>query len=55
MTDELARLAMENCPVGAILTKENGFRIPIGERKYDKEPIGTDIENTNVVANMEDQ
>ena len=52
---EVAALAMHNCPVGAILVKEIGFKIPIGERKYDKEPIGTDIENTNVVANMEDQ
>ena len=44
MTDEMAQEAMDVCPVGAILKKEVGFSIPIGERKYDKEPIGSDIE-----------
>lgn len=27
------------CPVGAILKKHIGFRAPIGERKYDREPM----------------
>jgi [NiFe] hydrogenase diaphorase moiety small subunit len=27
------------CPVGAILIKRVGFRTPIGERRYDLEPI----------------
>jgi len=44
MTDELARKAAENCPVGALLYREKGFEIPVGKRKYDKEPIGSDIE-----------
>ncbi len=44
MTDELAKLAMENCPVGSIIYKETGFTEPIGTRKYDKEPIGSDID-----------
>jgi len=44
MTKEIAKLAMENCPVGSIIYKERGFDIPIGDRKYDKEPIGSDIE-----------
>jgi [NiFe] hydrogenase diaphorase moiety small subunit len=44
MTDELARLAMENCPVGSIIYKEIGFEKPIGKRKYDKQPIGSEIE-----------
>lgn len=44
MTDELALKAMEICPVGAIIKKEVGFIIPIGARKYDKEPIGSEIE-----------
>lgn len=43
MTDELAELAMKNCPVGSILVKEKGFVTPIGKRKYDKQPIGSDI------------
>jgi [NiFe] hydrogenase diaphorase moiety small subunit len=28
------------CPVGAILPKHQGFERPIGERLYDREPIG---------------
>ena len=44
MTDEVAQLAMDNCPVGSILKKDIGFVEPIGTRKYDKEPIGTDID-----------
>ncbi len=44
MTDEQAQEAADICPVGAILVKEKGFRDPIGKRKYDKEPIGSDIE-----------
>lgn len=44
MTDELAKKAMENCPVGSIIYKEVGFSQPIGTRKYDKQPIGSDIE-----------
>ena len=43
MTDEIAQLAMDNCPVGSIIKKEVGFVEPIGTRKYDKEVIGTDI------------
>ena len=44
MIDEIAKLAMDNCPVGSIIQKEVGFVEPIGTRKYDKEPIGTDID-----------
>jgi [NiFe] hydrogenase diaphorase moiety small subunit len=40
----MALEAMDICPVGAIIKKEIGFIVPIGERKYDKEPIGSDIE-----------
>lgn len=39
MPDEIARIAMENCPVGSILYKETGFGVPIGRRKYEKEPV----------------
>jgi [NiFe] hydrogenase diaphorase moiety small subunit len=31
--------AMSVCPVGVILRKRRGFRVPIGERKYDEKPI----------------
>lgn len=45
LTEELAQKAMDVCPVGSILVKEKGFQTPIGERKYDQLPIGSDIEN----------
>ncbi len=36
--------AVSACPVGAILTKRVGFTVPVGQRKYDHQPIGIDIE-----------
>jgi [NiFe] hydrogenase diaphorase moiety small subunit len=45
LSDELALKAIDVCPVGALLIREKGFDVPIGERKYDKAPIGSDIEN----------
>ena len=45
LTDEVAINAMDVCPVGALLIREKGFDVPIGERKYDNEPIGSDIEH----------
>ena len=33
--------AVKACPVGAICVKDTAFRTPIGERLYDKEPIGS--------------
>ncbi|MDI6698516.1 MAG: 2Fe-2S iron-sulfur cluster-binding protein [Candidatus Saccharicenans sp.] len=46
LSEEEAQKAMDICPVGAILKKEVGFRIPIGKRKYDKKPIGSEIEES---------
>jgi [NiFe] hydrogenase diaphorase moiety small subunit len=43
-TDELAQKAIDICPVGAILPREQGYKIPIGQRKYDHVEIGSDIE-----------
>lgn len=48
LTDELAQKAMDVCPVGSILVKEKGFNIPIGTRRYDKSPIGSDIESMQI-------
>lgn len=31
--------AMSVCPVGVILTKRQGFHVPIGQRKFDAQPI----------------
>jgi len=36
--------AVEVCPVGAILVKRVGYAIPVGRRRYDKAPIGSDVE-----------
>jgi len=36
--------AIELCPVGAILRKNVGFQVPIGQRRYDHRPIGAEIE-----------
>lgn len=43
MTDEEAKLAMENCPVGSLIKKETGWVQPIGARKYDNVPIDEQI------------
>jgi [NiFe] hydrogenase diaphorase moiety small subunit len=43
VTDE----ALGACPVGALLKKGTAYGIPVGEREYDNEPIGSDIENKN--------
>jgi [NiFe] hydrogenase diaphorase moiety small subunit len=45
MTDELAQKAMDVCPTGSILARERGYTVPIGQRLYDKMPIGSDIEH----------
>jgi [NiFe] hydrogenase diaphorase moiety small subunit len=47
LTDEKAQEAMDICPVGSILRKEQGFKIPIGKRKFDNQPIGSEIEFDN--------
>ncbi len=44
MDDATAQKAMDICPVGALLVKEKGYNVPIGQRKYDNTPIGSDIE-----------
>lgn len=44
ISDTLAKEAMDNCPVGSIIYKGIGFSEPIGTRKYDKQPIGSEIE-----------
>jgi [NiFe] hydrogenase diaphorase moiety small subunit len=30
---------MEVCPVGVILRKRVGFEVPIGARRFDREPV----------------
>ena len=36
--------AADVCPVGSIVQKRLGFRVPVGRRKYDTHPIGSDLE-----------
>ena len=38
--------AAQVCPVGVILKKRRGFAVPIGERTYDKAPIGVSNADT---------
>ncbi len=45
MSPDKAKEAMEICPVGSILVREKGWDEPIGTRKYDNAPIGSEIEN----------
>jgi [NiFe] hydrogenase diaphorase moiety small subunit len=47
LSEDQARRAMEVCPTGALLRKGVGFAVPIGRRKFDLRPIGSDIEKTN--------
>lgn len=37
--------AADICPVGAIIRKREGYRVPIGSRAYDHDPIGSDVES----------
>ena len=39
-----AAFAVETCPVGCIIRKRKGYFAPVGERQFDRDPIGTDIE-----------
>ncbi len=43
LSEDQAKKAMDQCPVGAILRKEIGFAVPIGRRKYDGKPIGSEV------------
>lgn len=45
LTPALAQKASDICPVGAILYKGKGFDRPIGTRKYDRCPIGYEIDS----------
>jgi len=38
--------AAEACPVGAIVKKRVGYAVPVGQRLYDRKPIGSDVEET---------
>ena len=46
MDRESAEAAVEACPVGAILRKGTAFTVPVGKRRFDHKPIGSEIEST---------
>lgn len=46
LSEAWARKAMDRCPVGCILKKEVGFAVPVGRRRYDQKPIGSEIEKS---------
>lgn len=33
-----------SCPVGALMKKRVGYAVPVGERPYDHQPIGSEVE-----------
>jgi [NiFe] hydrogenase diaphorase moiety small subunit len=37
--------AVRACPTGCLLEKRVGYAVPVGQRRYDDEPIGSEIEN----------
>jgi [NiFe] hydrogenase diaphorase moiety small subunit len=43
-TADAADRALSVCPVGALLPKHQGYRVPFGERAFDHKPIGSDVE-----------
>jgi len=36
--------ALDVCPVGALVRKRTAYRVPLGERRFDRTPIGSEIE-----------
>jgi [NiFe] hydrogenase diaphorase moiety small subunit len=36
--------AVSACPTGSLLIKRVGFAVPVGRRRFDHEPIGSDVE-----------
>ncbi|MDP1677208.1 MAG: 2Fe-2S iron-sulfur cluster-binding protein [Bacteroidota bacterium] len=47
LTEEVAQRAVDICPTGALLKKESGYQTPISNRKYERTPIGSDIEHAH--------
>lgn len=41
---DVADQALDACPVGALLRKREAYRVPVGARNFDHEPIGSDVE-----------
>jgi len=46
--------AVAVCPVGTLMRKRVGYAVPIGQRLYDREPIGSDIETRRATQDKRD-
>jgi len=46
MTDQAARI----CPTGCLMLKRKGWSVPVGQRTYDKEPIGSNVEHQDATS-----
>jgi [NiFe] hydrogenase diaphorase moiety small subunit len=42
---DISDKVVDVCPVGSILRKKVGFSVPVGERDFDKQEIGAEIES----------
>ena len=38
--------AVEACPTGSLLVKRVGYAVPVGQRRFDSQPIGSEIESS---------
>jgi len=38
--------AVAACPTGSLLVKGSAFTVPLGERRFDRRPIGSEIEGS---------
>ena len=46
LSEKTAQAAMDVCPVGALIKKGLHYTVPIGERKFDHKPIGSETEKS---------
>jgi len=45
---EAADQAVAACPTGSLLVKRVGYAVPVGQRRFDSQPIGSEIESSEV-------
>ena len=38
--------AVEACPTGSLLVKRVGYAVPVGQRRFDSQPIGSEVESS---------
>lgn len=47
--------AVKNCPVGALLAKRQAYKVPVGQRQYDRARIGSEVDDAQIDAQTDDQ